>query len=88
MKYRKLRIAWWIVGVLLFFLLLCTDAATVVPEAERQRDITELVLAILMLISFWCAWFGIPRQFSLRTLLIVTTLVAIGLGLIVWLAAR
>ncbi|HEX3600400.1 MAG TPA: hypothetical protein VHU84_09680 [Lacipirellulaceae bacterium] len=30
------------------------------------------------------SWF-LPRQFSLRTVLIATTLVAVGLGLIVWL---
>jgi hypothetical protein len=31
-------------------------------------------------------WFGHPRRFSLRTLLIATTVVAVGLGLIVYLA--
>jgi hypothetical protein len=30
-------------------------------------------------------WFPIKRRFTLRTLLIVTTLVAVMLGLIVWL---
>ncbi len=29
-------------------------------------------------------WFRVPKQFSLRTLLIITTLVAVLLGLVVW----
>ena len=73
-------------GVVFSFLLLSVSAATYVPgpRVEQERAVTELVLAILALLSFWFAspWF--PRRFSLRTLLIVTTVIAVGLGIIVW----
>jgi hypothetical protein len=41
--------------------------------------------SIILLIAAFIAVPWVPRRFGLRTLLIATTLVAIGLGLIVWL---
>jgi hypothetical protein len=41
------------------------------------------IAAATLAYSPWVRW---SKQFSLRTLLIATTLVAVGLGLIVWLA--
>ena len=56
-------------------------------------DLTPIVLAPIWMIALpaitICAFAALPfmkRAFSLRTLLIATTLVAVGLGLIVWLA--
>ena len=41
--------------------------------------------ALLFLATFAVSpWIRLPSRFSLRTLLIVTTIVAVGLGLIVW----
>jgi hypothetical protein len=42
-----------------------------------------VAVAILLAAAFWI--FALPRRFSLRTLLIVTTLIAIMLGLVVYL---
>jgi hypothetical protein len=52
---------------------------------------------MLFFVPYWCPvclsvllatspWFGMPRRYSLRTLSIATTLVAVLLGLIVWAA--
>src|SRR5262249_50695086 len=46
----------------------------------RKRPYLHLLVATVALGSV--AW--IPYRFSLRTLLITTTLVAVGLGLVVW----
>jgi hypothetical protein len=72
-------------GVVFSLLLLAENATTYVPGAgvERQRAVTELVFGTLALVSFWFACSGIPKRFSLRTLLIATTLLAVVLGLIV-----
>ena len=43
-------------------------------------------VAIVATLGF-LPWFSV-RRFSLRTILIATTLVAVGLGLVVWLAAK
>jgi hypothetical protein len=54
----------------------------------------EATFGTLFFVPYWCPvclsvllatspWFSMPRRFSLRTLLIATTLVAVVLGLIV-----
>jgi hypothetical protein len=86
MKHPSRRIVWSVFAVVVFgSLLFCNEVATFVPAAEKQREINSLVLGMLILLSAWCAspWFR--WRFSTRTLLIGTTLFAVGLGLIVWL---
>jgi len=60
-------------GVVFSLLLLGESATTYVPEpgVELQRGGTELVLGALALLSFWFAWAGAPRRFSLVTMTLV-----------------
>jgi len=56
------------------------------PEVDVKVGNVAFPIARLVLLTAACAplsW--ISRRFSLRALLIATTLVAVGLGLIVWL---
>ena len=56
------------------------------PEVDVKAGNVAFPVARLVLLTAACAplsW--ISRRFSLRTLLIATTLVAVALGLIVWL---
>ena len=76
MTYRKLRIAWLIVW-LAFGVLLAMRM-----QLGMRPAIDWLAVALCVLIAS-VAWFPWPRQFSLRALLIATTLVAVVLGLIV-----
>jgi hypothetical protein len=91
MKTRKLRIA-WSVGALVVLLALpalqpASDGDEML-EALRQLWFNaywdhrwEVTVGLLLIaIGPWLPW---PNRFSLRTLLIVTTLVALVLGLIV-----
>jgi len=68
-----------------------------VPQTSPHRKLTfriasdgaEIFVPHILLVSLLGAlaispWLHLPRQFSLRTLLIATTLVAVVLGLIVW----
>ena len=43
-------------------------------------------IALSTAVAWWAGW--LPKQFSLRTLLIVTTLVAVALGFMVWMMLR
>jgi hypothetical protein len=59
----------------------------------RQPNLTEiqipfwcLILACLALVA--APWLHCRRRFSLRTLVIATTLVAVGLGLVAWVARK
>ena len=50
---------------------------------------TYLVMSYVYPVLFFCAFASVPwmshlRRFSVRTLLIATTFIAVGLGLIVW----
>jgi hypothetical protein len=42
------------------------------------------LLAIFIAVATWIPWADIKWRFSLRNLLIATTLIAVGLGIIVW----
>jgi hypothetical protein len=75
MKYRKLPIA-WSVGCFIAMVLLLPDADTSHPSPWFMPI---LVGFLLLAVGPW-----IPPRFSLRTLLIATTLVAVALGVIVW----
>ncbi len=70
-----LRIAWtvgWLIALVLF--LPNVDSPT------PSRWIMPMLIGLpLIAVIPW-----IPTRFSLRTLLIITTLVAVGLGLVVW----
>jgi hypothetical protein len=46
------------------------------------------LLAILIAMGAWILWIGPKWKFSLRTLLIATTLVAVVLGLVAWRAGN
>lgn len=72
-------------GALFCILSFLNDAVTVVPEAERQRDISRYVLGTLMVLSFYCATPWFRWRFSLRSLLIATTMAAVWLSAVVWL---
>jgi hypothetical protein len=43
-----------------------------------------ILLSAFSIATSWTPWIRWPKRFSLRTLLIATALIAIGLGLIVW----
>jgi len=80
MKYRKLRIAWSVVW--LAFAVLASMGMQIQLLGYRFVQDTPLavmfaVIAFLPLLPWW------SNRFSLRTLLIATTLIAIVLGLIV-----
>jgi hypothetical protein len=79
MKYRKLRIAWSVVWVLIYLALPATQPGYG-PRGPRPWLTHERywLLTIPTLALIGLAW--LPQRFSLRTLLIVTTLVAVALG--------
>lgn len=83
MRFRKLRIAFSAVCLIAFVLVFVLW----VQDYRGTRLIVSVRYAFPALISFGLAlapWASGPTRFSLRTLLIVTTLVAVLLGLLVW----
>src|SRR5258705_12148017 len=94
MRFRKLRIAWsvmwglacvWIVFAAWGAFLRHGDSFLFPPHVEQHTDWGKY-LYLLPAFSFaaivpWLPW---PKRFTLCTLLIATTLVAVVLGLIVW----
>lgn len=70
------------------------DVATGLPGVEYDNTwygkmfaIRHCTLVALLIFATFAPWaLYVPRRFSLRTLLIATTLVAIGFGTIVWLS--
>jgi len=84
MKYHKLRIAWSVVWGIAY-LLLIAGASEVPSVIEFKNEVIRLPYFLLVALSAaavavpWLRW-----RFSLRTLLIATTLVAVGLGWIVY----
>ena len=73
-RYRKLRIAWsvaWGVVAVLLCTLWVRGAGFIAPY-----------WALVTLAGIFAR---LPFRFSLRSLLIATTLVAVGLGVVVWL---
>jgi hypothetical protein len=82
MKFRKLRIASSVVCaiacVLLTSFLVCDFHDT------GSVDGTYFFVALLLFGFAAAPWERMPSRFSLRTLLIATTLVAVVLALIVW----
>jgi hypothetical protein len=81
MRYRKLRIAWLIVWLAFGVLVAMRIQLGIRPAIDWWA------VALCVLIAS-VAWFPWPRQFSLRTLLIVTTLVAVVMGLVVYVARK
>jgi len=60
------------------------DVFTLMPS---RGGITVPIWGIAVTFAAFAAAPWIPRQFSLRTLLVATTLIAVALGLIVWVAS-
>ena len=81
MKYRKLRIAWSVFWGIACVLLIVWGLFWFNPwGVDISVPYSFLILLTSMVaVSPWFLW-----RFSLRTLLIVTTLVAVGLGAIVY----
>jgi hypothetical protein len=88
MRFRKLRIA-WSVGALIILLLSGIQPASDGYETMRQmyfylwwdHPVVWTASVLVIAIASWLPW---PNRFTLRTLLIATTLVAVVLGLIVY----
>jgi arginine exporter protein ArgO len=96
MRFRKLRIAWSAIGVVLFGYLSAYCHRLNFDPLHGQwywgagaivfAFLAVLALAIMArMLSGWIQW---SRRFSLRTLLIAMTLVAVALGLVVSAANR
>jgi hypothetical protein len=83
MKYEKLRIA-WSVGVVLAYPVLVFIAA---DREWMSPAILFILFYPLLIFSYgiaaapWVRW-----RFSVRTLLVVTTIVAVLLGVFIWAA--
>ena len=80
---RKLRIA-WSVGWLIALVLLLPDVEPARGPGSTLVPPSRLILPILIGLPLIAAIPWIPSRFSLRTLLIVTTLVAVLLGALVY----
>ena len=80
MKYRKLRIAW--LAVWLAFAVLAYMRMQI--QLVGVRIVPDWLLATLCVLIAATPMLAWPKQFSLRTLLIAMTLVAVGLGLAVY----
>jgi hypothetical protein len=89
MRFRKLRIAWSVAWVIACVLLTygfirherSVNDAPYVEEYASWNSYSYLILpAAILAIAPWLSW---PRRFSLRTLLIAMTLVALVLGVVV-----
>src|SRR4051812_34325478 len=99
MRFRILRIAFSVTCLVACVLLMALwvrsylawpNAAFIVPPHFSEKVLEACVILVLPAIAFaipLCrsAIIGQRWRFSLRTLLIVTTLLAVGLGLIAWL---
>ena len=94
MKHRKLRIAWsvvwglvWIVATLYtaYAFIEHEESTSNTPYIEKYVDGDRYSIAIFLSpIAALASWLPWPRQFSLPTLRIATTLVAVALGLTVY----
>ena len=87
MRFRKLRIAWSVGWGFLAVLLIVLW----VRDYLDTRLVASLPYAFPLLGAAGLAiapWATGPTRFSLRTLLIATTLLAMLLGLAVWAASR
>ena len=87
MRFRYLRITWTVFCSIACVLLILLW----VQDYRATRLIASLPYAFPLLISFGLAvapWVSGQTRFSLRTLLIVTTLVALVLGLAVYAARK
>jgi hypothetical protein len=85
MRFRKLRIAWSVVWAFAYLLLPILNPGYDYYRTPRKYFITpqqHFLLAFPALLLIAAPW--LSRRFSLRTLLIAMTLVAVSLGLIVW----
>jgi hypothetical protein len=86
MRFRKFRLVWlavWIAFSISVYLRQHVQLG--LNNRLGLRNVPDwLVVSLCVAIGFvpWLPW---PRQFSLRTLLIATTLIAVALGIIVWL---
>jgi hypothetical protein len=95
MKLLRLRIAWSVVAL---FMLLLSGIQPASDGDETQETLRQMYFylwwdhpavwtasALVIAIAPWLPW---PNRFSLWTLLIFTTLVAVVLGLIVYAAKQ
>jgi hypothetical protein len=75
MRFRKLRIAW--LGVCGALCILAAGRM----QMQMGLDIApDWLLATLFALLGFVPWLSWPKRFSLRTLLIATTLLAVALG--------
>src|SRR6476620_3597226 len=82
MRFRKLRIAWSVAVMLIFMMWPGTWGTGHAPPAWLDDERYVLYFsapAVFLAFAPWMRW-----HFSLRTLLIATTLVAVVLGLVMW----
>jgi hypothetical protein len=91
MRFRKLRVQLIILSTFSFVLLTIVSlheySASVSDAAKiEQHALWRLYAGLSVITGLLALFLGIGRlRFGLRTLLIATTLVAVVLGLIVWL---
>jgi hypothetical protein len=83
MKYRKLRIAWSVAVVVAYPVLvfIAAEREWLPPEVIFFLFYPLLLLALGIAAAPWFTW-----RFSVRTLLVVMTIVAVILGIIIWAA--
>jgi hypothetical protein len=89
MRFRKLRIAWsvfWGLACVLPVVLWVKDYRTTRLVASQPYAF-PILLTFTLAVAPWTNDRAFAR-FSLRSLLIATTLVAVGLGLAVWAASK
>jgi hypothetical protein len=84
MNYRKLRIAWSVLCGLAA-VLLCVLWARDYLDTRLLASLPYACPTLLLLAFAAAPWTSGRSQFSLRTLLLALTLVAVVLGVIVWL---
>ena len=83
MRFRKLRIAWSVVWGTIFFTMLVGRLKELFGGIHYPTMPSDILIALTALLAI-APIKGTGVRFSLRTLLIVTTMVAVALGLAVY----